>query len=336
MAAAGALTLPTLDPAIEYLQGLGDPTVELRLARLLDADADLGMLRARVGVSEPVRDALATQREDGSWGEKDHPGKRLLPTLWMVKTLGELGLDATHDGWRQAVEFLQSVGHTDDGVFSIWGTRDGVLSCYVGLAAIIYLNGGLDELATKQIDWILRYQEIKAGGRDLRREPVAEWSSHLKTKYGGCMAETTCLVGLLREGRALANWGGVDGQPLVNSIRQAFLDRRVMFRSNGSIVPLAVSANKADSWLAPSFPLDWRVDLLEAVDFLVRTGGPDPRLREAIDRIAGFQLPDGTWPLRRTYRPDHLPGVERPSPKKSSPMITLRVVEALWPLVAVL
>ena len=54
MAAAGALTLPTLDPAIEYLQGLGDPTVELRLARLLDADADLGMLRARVGVCGEV------------------------------------------------------------------------------------------------------------------------------------------------------------------------------------------------------------------------------------------------------------------------------------------
>jgi hypothetical protein len=326
------LQLPALDAAVEYLESLSDATIELRLARLRNPGADLAALRDQVAGSGVVIDALETQRADGSWGDKDHQGKRLLPTLWMVKTLGEMGLAADHGGWRRAVAFLESVGHTDGGVFSIRGRTDGVLSCYVGLAANIYLEGGLFDLAEPQIKWILRHQEIKVRGRDRRQDAVAEWGSYLKTRYGGCMADTTCLVGLLREGRALESWGGADGESMVAEIRQAFLERSVMFRGNGSIIPLGVSPEKAESWLAPSFPLDWRVDLIEAVDFLTHSGPADMRMQAAIDKIASFQLPDGVWPLRRTFRLDELSGVERPSTRKSSPMITMRVVEALWPL----
>ena len=326
------LSLPPLDTAIDFLKDAQNPTVDLRLGSALGWNVDIADARGRLDRSVLVTDAMATQRSDGSWGEKDHPGKRLLPTLWMVKTLGELGLDRTHAGWMKAVEFLVEVGHTDGDVFSIWGNREGVLSCYVGITALIYLDGGLAELAAPQMDWILRYQEIRVGGEDRRTDQVAVWGPHLKTKYGGCMAETTCLVGLLREGRALAKWGQSEGLPLVESIREAFLERKVMYSSSGSILPLAVSPKKADSWLAPSFPLDWRIDLIEAVDFIAHTGPADGRLQEAIDKVAEYQLPDGTWPLRRTYRPSQLPGLEHRSSRRGSPMVTLRAVEALRPL----
>ncbi len=324
--------LPTLDAALDYLAALQDPKIELRLVLLRDPDAPVAHLRERVAETAVVRDALAAQRSDGSWGEHDRAANRLLPTLWMVKTLGELGLDRDNKRWRAAIDFLIDLGHTNDGVFSISGNREGVLSCYVGIAAQLYLSGGLDDLAQPQIDWIMRYQEIKARGQDRRPEPVDTWEPHLRTKYGGCMAETTCLVGLLREGRALAMSGRPESRPLIDAIRAAFLDRRVIYMSNGKYLPLAVSPKKAESWLAPSFPLDWRVDLIEVVDFLAHTGPADERMQDAIDKIAEYQLPDGTWPLRRTYRPDSLSGIERPSTQRSSPMITLRVVEALRPL----
>jgi hypothetical protein len=323
-----------LDAALDYLFDLDDPTTELRWTLLRNPDALVAHLRERVAGSAVVREALASQRSDGSWGGHDRAANRLLPTLWMTKTLGELGLDRTNPCWLKAVEFLVGVGHTDGGVFSIWGSRDGVLSCYVGIAALLYLNGGLDDLAQPQLDWVTRYQEIKVGGRDNRSEPVDNWGPYLKTKYGGCMAETTCLVGLLREGRALAMSGGPQARRMVEAIRGAFLEREVMYTSSGSYLPLAVAPEKADSWLVPSFPLDWRVDLIEVVDFLTHAGPADTRMQKAVDKIAEYQLPGGTWPLRRTYRPEHIPGIERPSTRRSSPMITMRVVEAFWPLMS--
>jgi len=323
------LAIPSLDRAIAYLESLEDPTIKMRLILLRDPEADVAETRKRVAAQPGVTEAFVAQRPDGSWGDHERAANRLLPTLWMVKTLGELGLDKNHRGWNRAVAFLVEQGHIDDGVFSIRSSRDGVLSCYVGLAALIYLRGGLSDLAHPQLDWIRRYQEIKAGGRDRRDGPVDEWGPHLRTKYGGCMAKTTCLVGLLRAGRALALSGNDWAQPLVAAIREAYVERRAMYASDERIVPLAVSSKKSDSWLKPTFPTDWRIDLIEVIGFLTETGPADPRMQDAFDKIAEFQLPDGTWPLRRSYRPAFLPGVERPSTHRPSPMITMRVVEAL-------
>jgi hypothetical protein len=120
---------------------------------------------------------------------------------------------------------------------------------------------------------------------------------------------------------------------MVEAIREVFLVRRLMHTSNGGIVPLAVSPAQADSWLAPTYPLDWRVDLIEVLDFATHAGPADERMQDAVERIVEFRLPDGTWPLLRSYPPADLEGLARPHTKRPNPMITLRVIEALWPLV---
>lgn len=329
------LQLPDLAKSLAWLRDCADPVVQLRLASDIDSapQSDIDSLRRTVAESAIVQEALATQRPDGSWGDKERSSQRLLPTLWMAKTLGEFGLNSDHPDWLRAVEFLQRTGHTDEGVFSISGRREGVLSCYVGTVALLYHQGGREDLVRSHIDWILRYQEVRTHGKDSRRAQVDQWGSYLKSRYGGCMSGTTCLVGLLRQGRALVYWLAINDEPeareLVDTMRQVFLKRRVMFRGNGSIVPLAVSPKNAEDWLSPTYPLDWRVDLIEAVDFLGRSGPVDPRMSDAIDHIVDLQLPDGSWPLRRTYRPEFLPKLESRSTRRGSPMITLRVVDAI-------
>jgi len=52
-------------------------------------------------------------------------------------------------------------------------------------------------------------------------------------------------------------------------------------------------------------------------------------MQPAIDVLMNAQLPDGTWPLRQTFRPRELPAPERRSRSKGSPIITLRAVVAL-------
>ncbi len=329
------LRLPDLKQAREYLAGCDNPFVAVHLARLEDSEADVTRLQAAIAESPPVVAALAAQRADGSWGSHNRELNRLLPTLWMVKTLQDLGLSRNCDQSRRGIEFLAAVGHTDEGAFSISGSRDGVLSCYVGIAALVYLEGGFAEHAHSQLQWILRHQEIRVAGADRRPTPAAEWGGYLKTKYGGCLAETTCLVGLLRTSRALAAAGHADGEPLIAETRRAFLERRLIYTSGGEVVPLAVNPAKAETWLAPTFPLDWRVDLIEVIDFVGRTGPPDDRIQPAVDRLVEFQREDGTWPLLRAYPPAGLPGLERPSTRRPSAMATMRAVAALGTLESV-
>ncbi len=328
---AQALNLPSLARAVDFLESSRNPIIEFQLALMLGDDRTVAKRRLVAEIPAIVQ-GLESQRSDGSWGEREPAAARLLPTLWMAKTLGELGLSDDDAEWSRAIDFLIEAGSTDGGVFSIRGTRDGVLSCYVGIAGSLYLAAGRVEMASRQVEWIVRHQEVKSGGETLR-PGGANWGSYLRERYGGCMSDTTCLVGLLRVGDVLRKWLAVkpndEGRVLLDAIREVFLQRRVMFRSNGSVIPLAVSPKNAGTWLAPTYPLDWRVDLIEAIDFLAHSGPPDPRIQDAVDHLVGLRLPDGTWPLRRAYQPEHLPKLERLSAKTGSPLITMRVVRAL-------
>ena len=329
------LALPPLEGVLDAARSVADPIVRYQLAARFggQADVDLAPLRAEVAAAPAVEAALRSQHADGSWGSDGDARRRVLATLWMTKTLAELGLDDTHLDWHRAAEFLAAHSHTDQEALSLDGARGGVLSCYVGIAGETYLLGGRPDLARAQVDWIVRYQDVRTGGGARRREPAETWDEHLRTRYGGCLSDTTCLIGLVKTGRALAAWDRHEpdarARELVSAMREVYLERRLMHRSDGGIVPIGVFNGAPDRWLEPTFPLDWHTDLIEVLDFVARSGPPDPRMQPAIDRLVSLRLPDGSWPLRHSYRPPELPATERRSKRSGSPMITLRAAAAL-------
>lgn len=331
--ATRTLALPALDGALDVARAEGGPIVELQLATRFGAPGDVTMLRTAVAKTPLIVAAFGSQRTDGSWGSDDDPRGSVLPTLWMAKSLAELGLDDSHAGWHAAVEFLAGTSHTGHGVLGLDGRDESVLSCYAGIAAEMYLQGGRSDLGRRQIDWILDYQDVSVGGRRLRRDPVATWDERMRTRYGGCLSDTTCLIGLVKTGRALtaslAHEHDARVAELVEAIREVYLERRLMYRSNGEIVPIGVYGAASDRWLLPTFPLDWHTDLIEVLDFVAHAGPPDRRMQPAIDRLVADRLPDGGWPLRLSFRPAALPAPERRSKRRSSPMITLRAASAL-------
>lgn len=323
MSPASALRLPRCEPARDWL--------------------------ARTGPlpSGPPPEVLHRQHDDGSWGPADDPGRRVLPTLWTAATLGELGA-ATDPAWHAAVDFLSLHAATDDGVFSRDGRTSGVLACYVAIAASTYLRGGRRDLAAPQVEWILRYQDVRTAGCS-RRGGVAVYRPGLATRYGGCLAATSCLVGVVKAGRALELWrraapggtassgtarSGTAVEELLAHIRESLLERRLMFASSGSVLPLGTPPARAREWLAPSFPLDWRTDLVEVTDLVARTGPPDERMQPALDHLAAVQLTGGAWPLLRGFWPLGFPAVEPRSVRSPSRLATRRVLDALTPLVA--
>lgn len=330
----GPLHVPPIDAALEWLRSLGDPAVDLRLAIEFDGAGpdEIDDLRADANATDLVRSAMLTQRIDGSWGSRNVARQRISATLRMVQLLADVGA-----GHRPrvgaAIDFLEGCAHLDDGVFSINGRRDGVLNCSVGIAASTYLLCDRPDLAQPQLDWICRYQDVSVGGEQVCASRADDWDVSLRTKFGGCMADTTCLVGLVKVGRALdAGRPLLDGarcRDVLDSIREVFLERRLMYRSDGTVVPIGVPEAKAEDWLSPTFPLDWRTDLVEVLDLVARTGPADVRMQPALDHLAELQLDNGAWPLQRVLWPDELRHRVRRSRVRPNPMVTLRVVSAL-------
>lgn len=310
-------------------------TVVLRLPDLASLDDWLGRHSAEHFAAQAA-DAFAAQRDDGSWGEADVAGRRVLPTLWTAKALAELGY-AQEPAWSAAGRWLSSTAVTDGGVFSLDARRSGVLSCYVGLAGHLYLTNGLPEQAQPQLDWIIGYQDVRCAGHSRRDDPVPVFSPDLAWRYGGCLASTTCLVGLVKCGLALlaARQAGVlddAGEALLDQIVDVLLERELFKSSSGAALPLGTPARRPDEWLLPTYPLDWRTDLIEVVHLVAHARGADPRLQAALDLLAADHRPDGSWPLRRTFRPQHLPLLERRSRANGSVVVSRRVREALAPL----
>jgi hypothetical protein len=251
----------------------------------------------------------------------------------MARLLAELGIADGHDGWHAGVAFLADRAHATGGVFSVDGSDGGVLSCYVGIAGETYMLGGRGDLAERQIEWILRHQDVQVRGRSRRPRAPVPWDERMRTRYGGCMASTTCLIGLVKVGHALRRW--LERSPderaseMLGTIREVFLERRLLYRRDGTIMPLGGSGTRAERWLDPAFPLDWHTDLLEVLDLVAAPGVEDERMQPAIARLAKTQLPDGSWPLRASYPPLGMLALERRNKHRGSPFVTARVVATL-------
>lgn len=275
----------------------------------------------------------ARQLPDGSFGQKASPQARIVPTVFAARSLQEGGIP-DHPALPRALDYLARVAVVDGGG-SIDGRRDSVLSCYTGMLAKLFVGAGRLDEAEPLLQWILRYQPVAFGGTAYL-EPVGPmWGEYLRHRFGGCMADTTCLLGLVPTVSALvaARDAGMvlAADAHLGAMHQLLVDRRVMFGRSGEIMPLA-GPTKADPtgtrWLVPAFPLDYVIDLIELVHLATRLGVPRSAMSEAIDLIGSWRLPGGGWPLLGTrrltdaYRPET---VNRRRPSE----ITTRRVAAL-------
>ena len=278
-------------------------------------------------------DRLADQqRDDGSWGQHATAPGRIVPTIFGARSLQEAGLDA-EPCLSRALDFLARTAIADGGG-SIYGTRDSVVPCYTGMLARLLVRAGRAETAMPLLQWIVRHQPVVYGGVVYHQPASPLWGEYLRTRYGGCMAATTCLLGLVPAVSALvvARRAGlsVDADTHVTAMRNLLVDRQVMFGRSGAIMPLA-GRTKADPdgtrWVLPAFPLDYVIDLVELVQLATDVGVPADAMAHAVDLIGSWRLADGGWPMLGTRR---VSPAYRPEPvdrRRRSATITRRMTD---------
>lgn len=272
---------------------------------------------------------VAAQRDDGSWGEQAAAPRRIVTTIFTARSLQEAGV--ADSSVRRALDFLvtHAVAH---GGASIDGKPDSVLSCYTGMVARLLLRAGRTDEALPLVRWIVRYQPVAFGGTVYHRPMEPPWGEYLRHRYGGCMAGTTCLLGLVPTMSALlaARDAGldVDTEPQVTAMRRLLTDRRVMFGRSGQVLPLA-GRTKADPsgtrWLAAAFPLDYVVDLVELVQLAQDVGVPREAAAQSLELVDSWRLPGGGWAMVGSRRLPHAFHPERPDRRRASEVISARV-----------
>lgn len=280
---------------------------------------------------EELARVIAAQHPDGSWGQHPSASRRIVPTIFTARSLQESRVDAG-SALDRALGFLEAAAVVDGGA-SIDGTRDSVLSCYTGILANLLVRAGRFESARPLLEWIVRYQPVVFGGTAYLQPAPPVWGEYLRHRYGGCMADsTTCLLGLVPSMGALVagQRAGLEvaAATHLDAIRQLLTDRRVMFGRAGAVLPLAGRTRKDPAgtrWLAPAFPLDYVIDLVELVQLAVDVGVPADAMSEAVRLIESWQLPGGGWPMLGTRRIPDAYRPERVDRRRASPIISRRV-----------
>jgi len=273
---------------------------------------------------------VARQWPDGSWGRHASEGGRIVTTIFAARSLQEAGLHQ-EPGLSRALDFLARTAVVDGGG-SIYGTRDSVVPCYTGMLARLLVRAGRVQEAAPLLAWIVHHQPVAFGDRVYHQPPGALWGDYLRRRYGGCMATTTCLLGLVPATSALvsAKEAGLEvgAEPLLEAMRNLLADRRVMFGRSGTVIPLA-GRTRADPagtrWMLPAFPLDYVIDLVELVQLGVDLGVPGSAMGEAVEVVASWRLPDGGWPMLGIRRLTEACRPESLSRSRSSTIITNRV-----------
>ncbi|MCL3860915.1 hypothetical protein [Actinotalea sp. K2] len=273
------------------------------------------------------------QRDDGSWGHQLTAPGRIVPTIFAARSVQEAGLDDA-PCLARALDFLARVAIVDGGG-SIHGTRDSVVPCYTGMLARLLVRAGRGDAALPLLRWVVRHQPVAYGGVTYHQPTGPLWGEYLRTRYGGCMAATTCLLGLVPAVSALvtARRAGiaVDSEAHVDAMHDLLVDRRVMLNRSGAVMALA-GRTRADPegtrWVVPAFPLDYTIDLLELVQLAVDVDVPAEAMAEAVELIGSWRLPDGGWPMLGTRRVAPVYRTEPVDRRRRSATITRRV-EAL-------
>jgi hypothetical protein len=245
--------------------------------------------RARVAREGLGSKILASQQPDGAWAAPDEP--LWATTLFTLQLLRATGIDPAEPAVQAAMTRLQQGQRWND-LDNCWELRPPktggntffqgeVEPCINGGALAI---GAYFGLPSQTLLRRLLSEQLKDGG----------WNCEAPKSTVSSFHTTICVLeGLLEYERA------VGPNPEIAEARnrgEEYLLERSLFRR------LSTGEVASPDFLELAFPPRYRYDILRALDYFRSANSlPDPRMSNAVQLIECRKLPDGRWPLDRSY-----------------------------------
>jgi hypothetical protein len=308
----------------------------------VENDPQVMAARHAISGSQVVKRILRKENPQGYWEEPTSPyHPKYKSSYWQIMTLGQLGMDKTHEKVRNACENIFQFQLGEGGFSSYtperalkeyeWLREKGKnltppnlwisslvfehqYSCLTGnmAAALIRIGYADDPRVRKALEWLVKVQNEDGGWL------CPYWKAHIKDKHG-CFYGAICPLEAFSE---------VKKESLTEKMKETI--------EKGAEFLLMHRLFKADhhgykvinqSWLRLSFPW-FGYNILRGLDVLTKLGyAKDERLSDAVEVLLQKQQSNGTWILESAPIGRMQTNIE--SKGKSSKWITLIALRVL-------
>ena len=302
------------DSVLAWLLEPSNPSARtLTLTELLgrpEDDKDVAISRTAIPGASPARDVLMAQYPQGYWM---HPGIGVSPryraTVWQIIFLAQLGMTRTPP-LERAVAHLFQANQREDGAFRASKQPGDTPACLNGALLWALETLGFGQAGPVQRAWSWLAETVHKYGL------ASTYSDGLACPSGA--AHVLWATGAVPEDRR---------DPMVEQLSQRAAE--VLLENPPKIVLAECNspAEGAPAAVALTFPLAHRADPLQWLSVIVEAGySADGRVRGIRRWVKKKMLPDGTWPLERTPKPQW---ATYGAPGAGNKWVTLRALRAL-------
>jgi len=216
--------------------------------------------------------------------------------LWRLTQLAEIPYAGSHPKVKRWLQQLVAATYTGDG-FSLNGSNDYMLACYNGMITRLLIK--LNEVDATKIDsgiqWILKYQQVARGRH-------CTWEGSAIQKYGGCMKQVPCYMGLVKSMVALSDYKQRMGYKTDNHL-ETMLEQGLEYILNHKVYlklsnhqPITKDITKI------TFPFTWKTNVIEILRLLKANHLlSDSRCQSAKGFLLSKRKKDGYWRSQSVY-----------------------------------
>ncbi len=181
--------------------------------------------------------------------------------------------------------------------FSLTGNTDDILACYNSMitSVLIKMNYKNNERISKGVEWILNYQNFERGLEN-------KWQGSRIQKYGGCMKQTPCYIGVVKALITLTEYkksrfyekNEKVEKKLAQGIEYILAHNIFQRKTNGK--PITKDITKL------TFPFSYKTNLIEILRLLKDNNQlTDPRCKFAIEFLNRKKQKNGFWKINSSY-----------------------------------
>lgn len=216
--------------------------------------------------------------------------------LWRLTQLAEIPYSGSHPKVKHWLQQLVDVTYTGDG-FSLNGSNDYLLACYNGMISslLIRLSYSDQPKIETGIRWILNHQRVERGGR-------CTWEGSGIQKYGGCMKQVPCYMGLVKSMVALSDYKQMvdyKSDDLLEAKLQQGLEyilKHKVYLKLSNHQPITKDITKI------TFPFTWKTNVIEILRLLKANRLlDDRRCQAAKEFLITKRKKDGYWRTQSVY-----------------------------------
>lgn len=219
--------------------------------------------------------------------------KGLFP-IWRILALAEIPYSNRLVYTKELMDYVIKIFGTSKG-FSLDGRSDGILPCYNGMLLEAFSKLSFEhEFIEAAVEWILNYQLFE-------RHSQTSWKGKGIQKYGGCLKEIPCYVGIIKSLKGLLYYQKMFDKQ--DDRITACIEKGIHYvKAHDWVYKLSDAQPITKHMMDITFPQSYQLNVIELLELMFIYDAsimPNDRI---IDYIMSKRHKDGYWKINYIYK----------------------------------